>query len=338
MKILVTGGTGFVGSHSVAALARDGHDLRLLARSADRVAPALDPHNVTITDIAVGDVTDRAAVTSAMEGCDAVLHAANVFTLDPRRVAQMKAVNETGTELLLSLAVKAGLDPIVHVSSLLALLPSSDDPIMADSATGSPRPPYAATKAVGDRIAVGLQNEGAPVVITRPGFVFGPDDPYIGESAATTISALKGQMRLLNDGPVPMTDVRDVADVHAAVMEPGRGPRRYLVAGHSPDFRSLIGEIGHLTGRNLWSLKVPHGMALATGRLFDWLLVRFGLKAPIGYEAPWLVANGGVADGSAVTVDLGVKYRPLEETLTDTVRWLHEAGHISDKLAGRLTA
>ena len=85
MRVLVTGGTGFVGSHTVAALIAAGHEVRLLVRSPDRIAPALRPLGVTERlDHLVGDVTDPSSVARALEDCDAVVHAASVYNLDAR--------------------------------------------------------------------------------------------------------------------------------------------------------------------------------------------------------------------------------------------------------------
>jgi uncharacterized protein YbjT (DUF2867 family) len=93
MRVLVTGGTGYVGCHTVAALAGQGHQVRLLVRARDRIAPALDPLGVAGADAVAGDVTSAAAVEEAMLGCDAVVHAAAVFSLDPRQAAVMQQAN-----------------------------------------------------------------------------------------------------------------------------------------------------------------------------------------------------------------------------------------------------
>jgi dihydroflavonol-4-reductase len=77
MRVLVTGGTGFVGRHTVAALVGHGHRVRLLVRAPERIAPALDPLGITQVEVVVGDVTNPAAVQQAMGGCDAVVHAAS---------------------------------------------------------------------------------------------------------------------------------------------------------------------------------------------------------------------------------------------------------------------
>ncbi|GMQ92732.1 MAG: SDR family NAD(P)-dependent oxidoreductase [Acidimicrobiia bacterium] len=335
MRVSVTGGTGFVGSHTVAALVKRGHWVRLLARSDDRVAPALAPHEVEASDVVIGDVTDQSAVERALAGCDALIHAANVFSFDPRKAEIMSTVNERGTELVLAEASRVGLDPIVHVSTLAVFLPS-DQRLTRDSEVGNPAPAYSKSKAVAERIARGFQADGAPVVITYPGSVWGPHDPYLGESNRFAQNILRGKFRLVNQGPLPICDVRDVAAVHAAVLQPGRGPRRYVVAGHSPGIRALMGRLGELTGRNLWSIPVPASMALAAGGAADWARSRLGVDLALSYEAPWVLAHSNEADSTATIHELGIDFTPLDATLTDTVKWLHETGHVTSRQAGTL--
>lgn len=182
MRVLVTGGTGFVGCHSVNALVDAGHDVRVLARAPERLRPALDPLGAGPVECSVGDVTDPAAVRQALQGCDAVLHCANVYALSRRRAAEMATVNPRGTEVVLGTACELGLDPIVHVSSYVALLPPPADGLTADAPVGQPAGPYARSKAASEAVARRFQAQGAPVVITHPGAVWGPHDPHLGEA------------------------------------------------------------------------------------------------------------------------------------------------------------
>ena len=328
MKILVTGGTGFVGSHSVAALSRAGHDIRMLVRSPDKVAASLAPHSVEVGDVVAGDVTDRDAVVRALDGCDAVLHAANVYSLDKRAVEGMRRVNTEGTEIVIGEAVKAGLDPIVHVSSYVALMPADGELVTRDTPTGNPASDYSQTKAAADRIARRYQSEDAPVVATYPGLVLGPDDPYLGESAKIVLNALNGKIPLANDGTLAVCDVRDVADVHAAVMEAGLGPRRYLATGHDVGFHEFIQLFANEAGRSVKVRKIPHAMATIAGRVGDFVARVLKRELALNYEGPWLVAHGGPTDSSPTTEELKVEFRPLAETAHDTVRWLRDAGHL----------
>jgi NAD(P)-dependent dehydrogenase (short-subunit alcohol dehydrogenase family) len=140
MRVAVTGGTGFVGSHSVNALVEEGHEVTLLARDRDRAARALTSLGVASAcyDVVLGD----------------------------RDAETMHRVNIDGTRAVLTAAAERGLAPIVHVSSCVALLPN--DKLSLSTPVGEPHGPYARSKAQAETIARELQEQGVPVVITYP--------------------------------------------------------------------------------------------------------------------------------------------------------------------------
>ena len=335
MKIVVTGGTGFVGCHSVNALADAGHELRLLVRSETRIAPALAPLGVDVSDVVVGDITDPVVIRRALSGCDAVLHAANVFSFDPRDARQLRRTNVGGTEQVLHTAHELALDPIVHVSSVAALLPAAG-PLGPDSPIGRPRGPYAQSKAEAERVARGLQDEGAPVVITHPGAVMGPHDPHLGENAVLLRNILRGNAPVAPRGRMPIVDVRDVAAVHTAVMTPGLGPRRYLAIGEVVTFDQVLAVLRAVTGRRLPAASLPTPLLLGVARVAELAQQVMPFRLPVGFQAPWLVANSPPADAAATARDLGLSLRPAADAIADTVRWLHAASHIDDHQAGSL--
>jgi nucleoside-diphosphate-sugar epimerase len=336
MRVLVTGGTGFLGSHSVKALADAGHEVRLLVRSPERIAPALAPHALEDVDHVVGDVTDAASVERALDGCDAVLHTANVYTLDPRRAQEMRDVNPRGTANVLRAAHERGMDPIVHVSSNAALMPSPDRPLTPESPLGDPPGAYSQSKVEAERIARGLQAEGAPVVIVNPVGLLGPHDPHVGDFTAVARDILRGRLPFVVAGTTPMVDVRDAAAVAAALMEPGRGPRRYMASAGYVTMRDFATEASQLTGRRIPAVALPGRPMLAVGRAADWVQQKLGVRLPINYEGPWFMVYGAKVDVSATERDLGVRFRPPAETLADTYRWLCAAGLVSRRQAGAL--
>jgi dihydroflavonol-4-reductase len=338
MRVLVTGGTGYVGSHTVAALVGAGHDVRLLVRARQRVAPAVAPLGLQAADLdtVVGDVTDPAAVGQAVQGCQAVVHAGSVYSLDSRDAGRIRQVNVRGTDLVLGTAHRAGLDPIVYVSSVVALLPPNGQILTPDSPAGHPPGPYLGSKAEAERVARRYQQAGAPVVITYPGFVLGPHDPHLGEGMRMVRNILKGRYRMLPSGGFSIVDVRDVAAVHAAVLEPGRGPRRYLASGTFLGFADLLARLGVVTGRRLRAVTVPAGMLLPVGRAVQVLQRVVPFHIPAEFEGVYFCRCAARYDDTRTRQELGVAPRDLQATLVEAVRWLAEQGRISRRQAGQL--
>jgi nucleoside-diphosphate-sugar epimerase len=340
MRVLVTGGTGFVGSHTVAALVNGGHQVRLLVRDRQRVAPAVAPLGLQAgeLDTIVGDVTDPAAVDQAVRGCEAVVHAGSVYSLDSRDAGRIRQVNVRGTDLVLGAAHRAGLDPIVYVSSVVALLPPNGRTLTPDSPAGHPPGPYLGSKADAERVARRYQQDGAPVVITYPGNVLGPHDPHLSESMRMARDILKGRYPLIPSGGPAIVDVRDVAKVHAAVLEPGRGPRRYLASGTFVLLAELIASLGAVTGRRVRAVTAPAGMLLPVGRAVGVLQRVVPFHIPVELEAIYVCWCAAGYDDTRTRRELGMAPRDLQVTLTSAVRWLAEQGHLSPRQAGKLAA
>jgi nucleoside-diphosphate-sugar epimerase len=344
VRVLVTGGTGYVGSHTVAALCRAGHDVRLLARDPAAVSAALDQLGVSVNDVVLGTVTDEAAVARAVDSCDAVVHAASVYSLRAQDWARIRETNVRGTEVVLAAAVAAGAHPIVHVSSTTAILPAQPGGLItADNPPTENAPsPYMASKAASETIARGHQEAGAPVVTTYPGGVLGPHDPHLGVSAHRLSVELRGLTPVMPQGGTHYCDVRDVAALHVRLLEQPPAhetdpaePRRYVVPGHYRTAADEIHTLSHVTGRRLPCLVMPAGMVSMSLAPLDLLLRRSRRQYAGTREAVWLLTRQGRADTTAAEA-LGITARPYEESIADTVRWLLASGHISARHAGRL--
>jgi nucleoside-diphosphate-sugar epimerase len=337
MRVLITGGTGFVGSHTVAAVIRGGHDVKLLVRRPERVQAALAPLGVDEVDTVTGDVLDGASVQAAVEGCDALINAAAIFSLDPGQAEKMLATNTRAAEIVLEAALGAGLDPIVHVSSYVALLPSHDV-LGPNSPVGVGAPAYPRSKAQSELIARRYQAEGAPVVTTYPGAVAGPDDPYFGETAFTIAMILRNRMPFAVPGGWPIADVRYVANGHAAILEPGRGPRRYFLTGHWRTWKELYASLRQLTKRRIPAVPTPGLLGRASGRAMDGLRRLTRARLPFSHQGSWLVTECRGADDTATREDLGITPPPLEQTLGETIRWMVQSGHLPERLAGEVAS
>jgi dihydroflavonol-4-reductase len=336
MKVLVTGGTGFVGSHAAAAIGRGGHELRLLVRRPEQVTTSLGPLGLEVTDIVVGDVLEEDVVSQAVEGCEAVVHAAAVFSLDPRRAEEMRRTNARATELVLGRAVDRGLDPVVHVSTTVALTRYGGSG--PDLPLGDIELPYAQSKIASEQVARRLQEAGAPVVTIYPGGVWGPGDPYRGDQSERLRWILLGRFPLWPRGGLHIVDIRDAAAVIAAVLRPGRGPRRYIVPGHHVDGDQLFAAFAAITGRRFPHLVLPGQVLGPSARLIDavhrWLPQRW--HYPADREAVEVARRDTRFDDSAARTELGIEPTPLRDTVADTVRWLVESGRVPARRAGRL--
>lgn len=337
MIVLVTGATGFVGSHAVKALQDGGHTVRALIRTPGKLESVTARVGVDLDALETvqGDVTDAASVATAIEGCDGVVHAAAVVGTDPTTAAAIEATNLSGTENVLGAAVSAGCDPIVHISSSAALFPYTTDPVTADHPVGKGRDPYARTKAQCESVARGFQAAGMPVVIIYPAMVIGPDDYGASSQLEPLKLWLTKPFPRATDYSMSFVDVRDVAAVITAAMQPGRGSRRYLMFGHhltSTEQHALLCEV---TGLDLKSVSVPRPVFWAWGQLGD-LARRIGKNLILTSEGYEYLFNSCAGDNSVTESETGVTLRPVGESLRDAITWLYQDGQIEADKVGVL--
>ena len=326
MKVLVTGGTGFIGSHTVAALVRHGHDVRLLARTPARVGPVLEPHGVGV-EVVQGDVTDTRSVVAALDGCDAVVHAAAEIPLGSGPTAD---VNVIGSRTVIGEAVARGLDPIIYTSTVTVYLPTTEAIVTPASDLATPRSAYGTSKREVELFVRELQAEGAPVVSFLLGGVYGPTSPHLEGSFHALISALDALM-LTPPGGTGVVDVRDAADMLAKAVEPDRGPRRYLAGGQYVTWIEWTDVLSKAAGVEVCRQEVSVDQMLDLGREFDEQRLRGQVvDIPLSEEVAEIMTGGAPTDDSGTLSDLGVAYRPLIDTFRDTVDYLRSIGRVPD--------
>lgn len=338
MLVSVTGGAGFVGAHSVAAIVRAGHRVRLLVRDESTVDKALAPLGVDhgAVDIVVGDALVETSVARLVRGADAVLHAASVFSFDSRQRELMLQTNERGTELVLDAARRAGANPIIHVSTVGALFPASGRVISTDSPVGRTREPYFRSKAAAEVIARQHQQDGAPVVITYPPALLGPNDPKLGDQITRLRNVLRGLMPMWPLGGLPVGDVRDTAALHASLLTPRAGGNRHFGPGSYLTTREYVRTLRAVTGRALPTIYLPARPMLPIGLLVGVLQRVWPWPIPAEYGAIYTAMCATRVDEDASTN--GIAPRPVAESMRDSVRWLHQNGHLTDRQAGQAVA
>jgi nucleoside-diphosphate-sugar epimerase len=325
VKVLVTGGTGFVGSHTVAALVRRGHDVRVLARRPERLPIVLEPLGVDCEAVG-GDVTDPPSVAAALRGCDSVVHAAGEIGVGG--AGQTSDVNVVGTRTVLSEALAARLDPIIYTSTITVYLPSADDVVTPASALAEPLSAYGASKRDAELLVRARQERGDPVCSFTLGGIYGPHSPHLDGSFAAVLGALTSMM-LVPPGGMGLVDVRDVAELLARAVEPGRGPRHFLAGGQYVTWAEWTELLGRAAGVDVHGHVVTVEEMVDLGRQFD--ARRAGgtvVDAPLSEEAAVIMTSGVPTDDSATLAALDFAYRPLIDTFRDTVAYLRSKGHV----------
>jgi nucleoside-diphosphate-sugar epimerase len=324
VRVLVTGGTGFIGSHSVVALRRRGHVVRVLARRPERVDHVLGPLGAPEVEVAAGDMTDAAAVARALDGCDAVIHAAAEIGVSGGR-GPAGTANVDGVRVVVGQAVDLGLDPVIYTSTVAAHLPTEEPVITVDSPLAEPRSSYGRAKRAAEEVVRSHQAAGAPVTTFVISGVYGPFPPDINGAYAGLLAALRGAM-VVSDGGVGVVDVRDLAEALAAAVEPGRGPRRYLAGGRYLSWEGWVLALSEAVGREVPMARMSAEEMIALGRQLDELRERQEVDVPLSEEAAVIMTTCVPADDGATLADLGIEWRPTVETLRDCVAWLVDEG------------
>lgn len=337
MRVLVTGATGFVGSHTTRRLLAEGHELRVLVRDPAKFVDLMGRMDVDATAVEVvrGDITDAAGVRDAVHGCDAVVHAAAVVATDPTMEAAMEATNLAGTTNVIDAATDAGCDPVVYVSSVAALFPFQTDPVTAEHPVMGNDEAYGRTKAACERFVRGRQDEGVPIVTIYPSGIIGPDDWTGSINLSSVILWLEKGFPMARNISGSYVDVRDLAELVAAALHPGGGPRRYLAMGTYATAAELVAAIEEATGARVRTLPTPQVVMWAWGRLGD-VARRFGRDIVMTSDGYDYLFHSRPGDDSPTTEATGVVFRPLVDTFRDTFRWLHRAGKVDPSKVGVL--
>jgi dihydroflavonol-4-reductase len=320
VRILVTGASGFIGAHVARLLAERGDAVRALCRSAP--PPAAGPAEWT-----PGDVTDARAVARAVEGCDAVVHTAALYSYARADAAPMQAINVDGTRHVLDAAARAGLRVVVTSTA------ATCGPVAGRAADERDAPaewelrvPYKRTKVAAERLALARAAAGADVIVVNPTTTVGPGDRRPTPSGQMLRDAAAGRMRgYIPGAAINVVAVEDVAAGHVLALERGRSGERYLLGGEDLALREALAIAARAAGRGAPRWPVPWRVALGAAHL-----ARAGARVR-GREPHLLVldevrlARVPMRFSSAkAAAELGYAPRPAREALTAAVSWLRD--------------
>ena len=335
MKVLVTGGTGFTGSHTVRALVAADHEVRLLVRDPGKVRTAFESDGFVPKDVVVGDMTDAAAVDEALAGCDGVVHAAALVDLRRAAARRVEDTNTRGAELVVGGAARRGLPSIVYVSSLGAFFTPGGPPLSPELPIAPGATAYARSKAHAERYVRRLQEQGAPIRISYPAAIVGPNDPTLS-AANDGVRAQVRDLGIVTSSGFQSVDVRDLALLHLKLLELPPGPHRYAAAGEMLTYSDYFRLLDSLTGRHIRRIRVPGGLARAIGTALDVVKRFHDLDFPVTRDSMEFMTRWPGADADRTARELGLHFRDTTETYRDTLVWMYQAGHLRAEHVGRL--
>lgn len=334
MKALVTGGTGFVGSHVVRALTAAGHRARVLHRASSR----LDALEGVSYESALGDILDAASLRAACQDCDWVFHVAAVADYWRADPAKLFEANVEGTRRVLDAARAAGVQRVVFTSSAAAVgLRADGQPADESVAFNFPpqRFPYGYSKVQAEQVAHEAVQRGQEVVIVNPVVVMGPGDlNLISGNFVTQIKRLQWAVPLTSGG-VGVVDVRDVARWQLAAAEHGRVGERYLLGTSNVNYREWYALIAETVGVARPFFSTPSVLLPLIAALVDGLrAVR--IQLPVDANQVRLGAKHVYFEYHKTWSELGEPCIDMRQSVRDTYQWYLEHGYIREDWLARL--
>jgi dihydroflavonol-4-reductase len=331
MRIFITGASGFVGAHSAMELLKAGHEVRLLLRDPSAVQRYYKNLGFQVEDIVQGDMTDADLVRSNMRACDAVLHCAAMVTLGQRNAEQVIQTNVGGVKNVVGGAHELGIPNILYVSSSLVFFHPGTTHIDESSPLGTSSNPYSRSKVISEQYVRELQESRAPIQVTYPTSVIGPDDPKFSEGNKA-LRLFAELVMLITTTGLQYIDVRDLAHTHRLLLERGcpSTPQaaRYLTTGHFQSWADIADLLEAATGRRVRRISAPPGLLLALGSLCDKIKHFVPFEFPMTREAMTYVTQWAIADASKLQSELDISFRELEATYGDTIKGMRDAKHM----------
>lgn len=326
MKALVTGGTGFVGSHIAKALVNAGHTVRVLHRQSSK----LDALRGLEYESALGDILDQDALLKASEGCDWVFHVAAVADYWRADQSRMIEANVEGTRRVLQAAKMAGVKRVVFTSSGAAIGMRDDGQPADENVTFKMPPerfPYGYSKVLAEQVVSEAVAAGQDVVTVNPVIVMGPGDlNMISGSFITQVKQL-GPLVPVPSGAISVIDVRDVAGMHLAAAELGRTGERYILMTANYTQREWLRMVAGVVGVRRPFLPVPDMILPIAATLID-LARKLGIHTPVDSNQTRLGGRNITFDGRKAWAEFGKPQIDMRQSLLDTYQWYREHGYI----------
>lgn len=321
-RVLVIGGTGFIGGATLVRLVSEGREVRALARSpeAERTLRTAGAEPVR------GDVLDPVALESAMRGCDTVFHMAGVNAMCVRDPRPMLRANVEGSGNVVAAAAAARVRRVVYTSSAAAI-GEAEGTIGSEVSEhrGWFLSSYERSKCLAEERILSWGRElGIEVVSVNPASVQGPG--RLEGSARLLLDVANDRLPTLVDTWLSVVDIADCAEGHLLAGVNGAPGARYILSGATLSTREAVELLRGITSHPRRVLWVPRGLVLAGGWAAEAAMHVGVTDLPLCREVVRTLLHGHRFDGSRAERELGLRYTPIERTLRRTLAWYAERG------------
>ncbi len=333
-KVLVTGGTGFLGRHLVDALVGAGHDVvSLVYRSVAALSPPRPPSSSTrgVTEM-VGNVLDANSVESAARGCEAIFHCAGKVSRDPADAELLHRIHVEGTKIALDAARAAGVKrAVVSSTSGVVAVSKKPSPVATEA---SPAPmeliatwPYYRSKLFAEMAAFDRNEPGFEVVCVNPSLLLGPGD-VLGSSTGDVVDFLEQRVPAIPGGGISFVDARDAAQGLVLAFEHGRPGERYLLAAQNLTVRAFCEKLSRISGVAMPAMQMPKSpiFGVIGGTIAEKLAERLKTAPIVDKLSAEMAQYFWYADSTKARTELGWAPRDPMDTLADTVEDLRARG------------
>jgi dihydroflavonol-4-reductase len=330
MQVLVTGGSGFLGSAVVRESLRRGHEVRALVRAE---SPRANLEGLDVRMV-VGDLRDPSSLRAACAGCQAVFHVAADYRLWSPRPDELYQSNVEGTENLVRAAGEAGCERLVYTSSVAVLgidaggVPSSEEtPSSLDDMIGH----YKRSKFLAEQTVFELvESEHSPVVIVNPSTPIGPRDIRPTPTGRTILEAARGKVPAFVDTGLNVVHVDDVARGHWLAFERGQIGERYILGGENMSLQRILEVVAVHLGQRPPTLKLPRALLLPIAHLVEaWCKMSGAEREPLLTVDGLRMAKKRMYFTSAKAErELGYQWSAADKAICDAVDWFREAGYL----------
>ncbi|HTX16467.1 MAG TPA: hopanoid-associated sugar epimerase [Candidatus Baltobacteraceae bacterium] len=342
MTTLVTGSTGFVGSHVARQLVAAGDRVRVLVRKTSKLQ-SLEGLPV---DRVEGDLCDAMSLERAMRGVRRVFHVAADYRLWAKAPEEIYENNVAGTQRLFEAAAQAGVERIVYTSTVATIavpghdakLPNEETPATVDQMIGH----YKRSKFLAELEAIKAAGSGMPVVIVNPTAPVGPGDWKPTPTGRMIVDFVNGKMPAYVDTGLNVVAVEDVAAGHLLAAEKGRIGERYILGCRNMTLKQILEALAPIAGRPAPRVRLPHAFALAAGYADEWFSRLAGREPQIPVEGVKMSRHRMFVESDKAERELGYKPSSVEAALERAVRWYEQHGYVRSgspsKAIGRVAA